>query len=141
MALGLTLSGSIDELRSVIEGKVSELSRESCNVQVLFEEHTSDVAFKLWDESGEFLTVCATAIEHPSPMEEPHEHTGRESESSEVQPDELASLRQSVAVISTERDTLRSELETVKQELEFKKARIKELWRMSCEYTGRHIHR
>ena len=131
MALGLTSSGSIDDLRLVIEGKISELDHEPCNVQVLFEEHTSDTAFELWDESGGFLTVPSAARE-PSPVEESHERTERESESSEVEPDELASLRESVAAITTERDALRNELEAVRQELDLKKARIKELWRMNC---------
>ena len=46
---------------------------------------------------------------------------------------EIASLRLSVATITTERDALLRELQSVKQELELKKARVKELWRMNCE--------
>ena len=47
-------------------------------------------------------------------------------ESSEVEPDKLTSFRQSVAAIT-------STLYKVNcKELELKKARIKELWRISC---------
>ena len=129
-ALGLMSSGSTDDIRLVIKGKISDLSCEPCNVQVLFEEHTSDAAFKLWDESGEFLIISSTTIEHPPSVEEPCEGTDREPHA--VEPDELESLWQLVAAITTERDTLQSELETVRQELELKMAKIKELWRMSC---------
>ena len=115
-ALGLMSSGSTDDIRLVIKGKISDLSCEPCNVQVLFEEHTSDAAFKLWDESGEFLIISSTTIEHPPSVEEPCEGTDREPHA--VEPDELESLWQLVAAITTERDTLQSELETVRQELE-----------------------
>ena len=37
MTFGLTSSGSIDDMRLIIEGKINELGREPCNVQVLFE--------------------------------------------------------------------------------------------------------
>ena len=68
--LGLTSSGSIDDLRLVIEGKITELGREPCNVQVLFEEHTSEAAFTLVDDSGEFLTVSAVETELPMLLED-----------------------------------------------------------------------
>ena len=40
---------------------------------------------------------------------------------------DLESLRQSVAAVTEERDTLQSELQTLRQELKLKKDRIKEL--------------
>ena len=129
-ALGLTSSGSIDDLRLVIEGNITELGREPCNVQALFEEHRSDTAFTLVDDSGEFLTVSAVGVELPELLEDTEGNSDRENESSES---ELGSLRLSVTAITTERDTLLRELQTVKQDLEIKKARVKELWRMNCE--------
>ena len=90
MALGLTSSGSTDDLRLVIEGKISELGHELCNVQV--KEYTSDAAFELWDESGGFLTtvrnpplllaiecLSPSAIIEPPPVKESHEWTKREA--------------------------------------------------------------
>lgn len=131
MALGLTASGPINDQRLMVERKISDLGCEPCNVQVVFEEHTTDAAFQLWDESAEFLTVpSATSTEHPSDGELPHEST--DNESSKGEPDKLESLWQSVADITVEKDTLQSELQAVGEELERKKSRIKdELW-TSC---------
>ena len=111
-------------MRLVIEGKITELGREPCNVQVHFEEHTSEAAFTLVDDSGEFLTVSAIETELPMLLEDGEVNSDAENESSQ---NEIASLRLSVATITTERDTLRRELQSVKQELERKKARVKEL--------------
>ena len=126
----MTSSGSINDLRLVIEGKITELGREPCNVQVLFEEHTSEAAFTLLDDSGEFLTVSAVETELPMLLEDGEVNSDPENESSAG---EIVSLRLSVATITTERDALLRELQSVKQELELKKARVKELWRMNCE--------
>ena len=132
MALGLTSSGSIDDLRLVIESKITELDRELCNVQVHLEEHTRDVAFTLVDDSGEFLTVSAVEAELPALLEDAEGNSDRENESSES---EIASLR---LLMTTERDTLPRELQTVKQDLELKKAGVKELWRMNCEQLSQY---
>lgn len=42
---------------------------------MLFEECISEAGFKLWDGSGEFLTVPSTAIEYLLSMKEPYETT------------------------------------------------------------------
>ena len=121
-ALGLTSSDSIDDLRLVIESKITELGREPCNVQVLFEEHTSDAAFTLVEDSGEFLTVSAIKAELPELLEDSEGNSDRENESSES---ELASLRLSMTTITTERDTLLRELQIVKHDLELKEPELK----------------
>lgn len=96
-------------------------------MQVLFEEHTSDAAFQLWDESGEFLRVPSATLEQLTPVEEPHATTSDESSAEER--DELESLRQT---LTRERDNLQNELQAVREELRLRKARITELWRISC---------
>ena len=100
-------------------------------MQVLFEEHTSDAVFTLVDDSREFLTVSAIEAELPELLEDAEGNSDRENESSES---ELGSLRLSMTTITTERDTFLRELQIVKQDLELKEARIKELWRMNCEH-------
>ena len=40
-ALGLTFSGSIEDLRLMVEGKISEMGHEPYNVQIVFEEYSS----------------------------------------------------------------------------------------------------
>ena len=69
MALGLTSSDSIDDLRLVIGGKITELSQELW-VEVFFKERTSDAAFTLVDDSGEFLIVSPVEIELPEVLED-----------------------------------------------------------------------
>ena len=67
--MGLTLSDSIDVLRLVIGGKITELGQELW-VEVLFKERTSDAAFTLVDDSGEFLIVSPVEIELPELLED-----------------------------------------------------------------------
>ena len=69
MALGLTSSDSIDDLRLVIGGKITELSQKLW-VEVFFKERTSDAAFTLVDDSGEFLIVSPVEIELPEVLED-----------------------------------------------------------------------
>ena len=133
LALGITVSGSISDQRLLVEGKLGEEGHDPCNVQVVFEEYSSEAAFVLWDEDGEFL--CVPAVESVV-TDELLEPTERESARSSVEPtkdaDDLDTLRQAVADITTERDTLQMQLQQVTAVLEQKKARIKELWRISC---------
>ena len=65
-ALGLTSSGSIDDQRLMVEGKINDLGHEPCNVQVVFQEYSGDASFELWGESGKFLTVPAATVESTS---------------------------------------------------------------------------
>ena len=59
-------------------------------------------------------------------------HGDSDSRSSEGETNEVELLHQSVTDVTGERDALCEELKMIRQELEIKKARIKDLWRMSC---------
>jgi len=117
----------------LVEGKLGEEGHDPCNMQVVFEEHSSEALFVLWGEDGEFLSVPSAESVVTDKLLEP---TERESARSSVEPtedaDDLETLRQTVAYITTERDTLQKQLQQATAVLEQKKARIKELWRMSC---------
>jgi len=133
LVLGITVSGSISNQRLLVEGKLDEEGHDPCNVQVVFEEYSSEAAFVLWDEDGEFLSVPAAESVVTDELLEPMEReSARSSVDPTEDPDELEILRQAVADITTERDTLQMQLQQVTAVLEQKKARIKELWRMSC---------
>ena len=134
--LGLTSSGSIDDQRLMVEGKTSEMGHEPYNIQVVFEEYSSDASFKLCDEGGEFLTVPSVDADHSYEGDELYEEAA--SRSLEEERNEVELLRQSVTDITGERDKLGEELEATQQQLELKKARVKELWRMSCEQVAEH---
>ena len=49
LALGITISGSINDQRLVVEGKLSDEGHDPCNIQVVFAEYSSEAAFVLCD--------------------------------------------------------------------------------------------
>jgi len=117
----------------LVEGKLNEGGHDPCNVQVVFDEYSSEAAFVLWDEDGEFLSAPMAEFIVTDELPKP---TNRESACSSVEPtndaDNLEKLRQAVVDITSERDALQMQLQQITAVLEQKKARIKELWRMSC---------
>ena len=56
-ALGVPASGTVSDLRLMIEGKITEGGRDPCNVQVLLPRSMEDVSISLRDHEGIFLTV------------------------------------------------------------------------------------
>ena len=119
----------------MVEGKISEMGHEPNNVQVVFEEYSSDASFQLCNEGSEFLAVPSAGADHSCKGDEPYKETasGSFEERNKVQ-----LLRQSVTDITRERDNLREELEATRQQLQLKKARVKELWRMRYEQVAEH---
>ena len=110
LALGITISGSINDQRLVVEDKLSDEGHDPCNIQVVFEGYSSEAAFVLCDEKGEFLTVpvaASTTEVTPEVIVRESEHS---SEESGDEPDEIETLRQTVEDITTERDTLQAQL-------------------------------
>ena len=51
LALGISVSGSINDQRLMVEGKLGDEGHDPCNVQVVFVEYSSEAAFVLWDEA------------------------------------------------------------------------------------------
>ena len=84
----------------MVEGKISDLGHEPCNVQVIFEEYSSNTSFQLWDEDGEFPTVPSDTAP-PYEGDEQGGDTGSESSIEETSEVEL--LRQSVTNLTRER--------------------------------------
>lgn len=126
--LGIPVSGTVTDLRLMIEGKITESSRDPRSVQVVLSRDATGTTFSLLDHEGVFLTVVpqgrveTSEVLPPEPMEL----------------DELQSLRQ-------ERDSLQEEVQTLSQkdkylekvkalkhEVESSKARAREIWRISC---------
>ena len=73
--LGLTSSGSIDDQRLMVEGKISEMGHKPYNVQIVFEEYSSDASFQLCDEGGKFLMVPSVDADHSYKGDEPYKET------------------------------------------------------------------
>ena len=99
-------------------------------------EYSSDASFQLYDEDSKFLTVPSADADHSYEGDEPYKETASKSFGEERNKVEL--LRQSVTDVTRGRDKLREELEATRQQLKLKKARVKELWRMSCEQIAQH---
>ena len=132
LALGISVSDSINDQRLMVEGKLGDEGHDPCNFQVVFVEYSSEAAFVLWDEEGEFLTVpAAVPTTEVTPEVSEHE-SDRSREELRDEPDEVEALRQTVETVTIERDALQVQLQEVTEVLEKKQARIKELWRMSC---------
>ena len=109
----------------MVKGKISELGHESCNVQVVLEEYFSDASFQLRDESGEFLMVPSAGADHFYKGNDLYGEMN--SGLSREKGNKVELLNQSVMDITRERDSLCEELEAIRQQLELKKARVKEL--------------
>ena len=56
-ALGVPESGTVSDLRLMIEGKITEGGRDPCNIQVLLPRSMEDVSISLRDHEGIFLTI------------------------------------------------------------------------------------
>ena len=136
MVLGLASSDSIDDQRLMFEGKINKLCHELCNIQFVIEEYSNDASFQLCDKGDKFLTVPPADADHSYEGDEPNGET--DSESSGEKGNEVELLCHSVMNIIREKDSLHEELEAIRQQLEIKKARVKELWRMSCEQVAGH---
>ena len=58
-ALGVPTTAAGEDIRQMVEGKITETGHEPRNVQVQLAGSTPDCAFSLLDDEGEFLVVEA----------------------------------------------------------------------------------
>ena len=111
--LGLPTTASSDDLRTLIEGKLTEAGRDPLHTQVVLREHERGTHMSLQDETGVFHEF------DPPEADDPHG-----SELSDVEEEEEDS--EAVVALRTEVDQLRRELET-------QKGKLREMWRLNCE--------
>ena len=131
MALEVPSSGASADIQLIIEGRLTELGREPHNVQVVLDECTPMVALDLQDESGTFLTVLA---EDPVDSEHAGDTVESEHETSEEDDNEesVSSLKQALEEAIQQKQALADQVESLNQDLASSRARITELWKMSC---------
>ena len=121
--LEVPTTASPDEIRQMIDGKLTEAGREVLNVQVVLVSAQPTCEFSLEDEGGKFLTVPAAepgAPEDPTPSE-PREGEGGEEE-----------LREEIEALKRENQTLHDHMSTLENKLEEEKVRFRDLWRTNC---------
>ena len=71
-ALGVPASGTVSDLRLMIEGKITEGGCDPCNIQVLLPRSMEDVSISLRDHEGIFLMVTPDSdMEHNGDSELP----------------------------------------------------------------------
>ena len=100
-------------------------------MQVVIDEGTPIAALDLQDESGTFLTVQA---EDPVDPEHAGDTVESEHEISEEDDNEecISSLKQALEEAIQQKQALGDQVESLNQDLASSRARITELWKMSC---------
>ncbi len=116
-ALDVPTTAAGDEVRQMVEGKLTDQGREPRNVQVVLGTTPLD-AFVLQDADGTFLTVDA---------EEAPDEESQESDLESEDPDG------DVRALRTELETMRAENEGLRRQVDKEKSRVRELWRTNCE--------
>jgi len=121
-ALELPTSSSLDEIRTLVDGKLTELGREPRNIQVQVQ---ASGMIELVDAEGIFLQ-----IEEELP---PLSLTSEESDGDS--PDDgadLQALKKALCDAETSQDALKVEVTRLTAEVERLSRRCKELWRLTC---------
>ena len=116
-ALGVPTAASADELRQMIDGKLTEEGKEVRNVQVVLGGADPTSEFALEDEEGRFLIVPAT--------EEENRRDGEEQDAN--------ILKRELDTLAEENQSLKAEVSGLKDKLHEEKARIRDLWRTNCQ--------
>ena len=141
--LGLPTEASAEDLRRMIEGKLTEEDREPRNVQVLIQDTEGGGATRLLlqDENGIFLTlenVAGRGRGDKDDPEEPEQEVATGSPGDEEM--SVEQLRQQLEEARKQNDALTADMQTCREDMEREKARtaelsgrIKEVWRVNCQ--------
>ena len=143
--LGLPTSGSANQLRQVVEGKLQE-EHDPLNVQVMVEEISAiGVKLSLVDEEGVFLVTEPAEKEGEtgsSALEDMLAESERKNEDLLVQltavQDELAAEQEKSARLQEELSsaTHAEEVSRLKQDLRKERDKAKQAWGMSCRQAA-----
>lgn len=126
--LELPTTASSDDIRQMIDGKLTEMGHEPPNVQVVVQREVEGGRAYLYlqDASGVFL--------ESEPDPEPSAHgTEKEAETGEEEADEVETLKQALDEATEKNAALASEVSSLREGLQKQKDRVKELWKLNCE--------
>ncbi len=134
VAASMTLSttGSADEVRQMIEGRLADMGKDPRHVQVLIPE-AEGAHLQLQDVDSVFLDVA--------PEEDEHEH-GRESspERSEWnEEEEVVQLQLALQEAQSLSKTVQDEVSVLTSQLEKKRKKVKEMWYKNCDQLMRYL--
>ena len=94
--MSLPTSGSADDVRQMIEARLTEMSKESQQIQVLVREESGRTHLELQDADGPFLNV-EPEEEQTEHADEGSSHSGSEQEEEEDLESALQESRELVA--------------------------------------------
>ena len=121
-ALELPTSSSVDEVRTLVDGRLTELGREPRNTQVHVQKSG---VIELVDAEGVFLQIEEDLPPLPLTSEE------SESDSPEDEAD-LQALKKALFDVEANRDALQEEVTRLTAEVEKLSKQCKELWNLNC---------
>ena len=125
-AMSSPTSGSADEVRQMVERRLTEMDKEPRHVQVLvLQTDEGGIRIQLMDVDGPFLDI--------KPEEEPTDQervTDGESSSRGDDGQDLESALQESRELTAQ---LREEVSAFKAQLEKERLKVKEIWRKSCD--------
>ena len=108
-ALGVPASSTVSDLRLIIEGKITEGSRDPRNVQVVLPRNMEEPTLSLSDHEGVFLTATLEReAGRQAESEQPHEPL-HFLDTVDNQDKELQTIR-------LERDTLQEKMQSLTQQ-------------------------
>ena len=135
-ALELPDSAALDDLRQMVDGKLSERGEEPKSVQVALIDTERGVVIELRNEDGVFLTVAPD----PDPDAERAERNSTSpprstdgSESGARVDSRLAELEREVKRLTEENAALSEEVSELRDGMRVSKQKYRELWRLNCE--------
>ena len=138
-------SASLDDMKQMVEGTLTERGEEPRNVQVALVEGVEGVVIELLNEDGAFLTI------EPEPeIERDHEElgtggavdaetAGEDEDGTQSDPrSREAELETELNRLMEENTVLQEEVSGLRDGMEEARRKYKELWRMNCEQLAEH---
>ena len=127
--MNLPTTASTEDLKLIIDGKVTELGHEPRNVQVQLHPDR----LELLDFEGPFLNVSTLGGNPGSGYGEEADSVPSLSDAeSEDGHEEVDELREQVAILTAERTEQANTIQALQEQLEEAKQRMRTLWRTSC---------
>jgi len=120
-ALGVPSSSSSDEIRTLVDGNLAELSNEPRNMQVWL--HGSSM-IELVNTDGVFLQIEELEADFPPLLEN--------LDTNSLEDDEMQLLKQALLDAESSQDALQEEVTKLTAEAEKLSQCCKELWNLNC---------
>ena len=129
-SLSLPTTGSTDEVRLIVEGRLVDMGKEPQHVQVVM-CGTKGSHLQLRDVDGVFLDVLPEEEGKEDSEGDGGGHSSGESAGSED--DDVAEVRLALQHAHNLNRSLQEEVSSLKEQLGREKCRVKEMWHENCE--------